>query len=88
MRERAHYAASLRRVADGRNRIVPINHAAFDDVHPDLHALADALEGFTDPRPRGVALTLLLLVDVGSPLYRQCGADELRAAVEAARHAL
>jgi hypothetical protein len=85
---RADVARGLRRAAAGGGRSFPVCSAAWLDAKPALLALADDLVDFTDPAPRGVALAMQLLADPGGPLYRPGEPGELRAAAEAARHAL
>jgi hypothetical protein len=85
---RADVARGLRRAAAGGGRDFPVCNAAWLDAKPALLALADDLVDFTDPAPRGVAIATQLLADPQGPLYRSGEPDELRAAAEAARHAL
>ena len=87
-RGRADIAHGLRKAAAGSNRAFPVCSAAWLDAKPELIALADALEDFTDPAPRGLALASRLLADPSGPLYDPGEPGELRAAAEAARHAL
>ena len=88
LRRRADVATGLRRAAEGRSRSFPVCSAAWLDAKPALLALADALADFDDPAPRGVALAWRLLADPSGPLYREDEPGALRAAAEAARHAL
>jgi hypothetical protein len=85
---RADVARGLRRAAAGGGRDFPVCSAAWLDARPALLALADDLVDFADPAPQGVAMATQLLTDPGGPLYRPGNAGELRAAAEAARHAL
>src|SRR3954470_18891817 len=70
LRRRADIAHGLRRAANGSSRAFPVSSAAWLDAQPMLLALADDLDDFTDPAPRGLALAMLLLTDPGGPLYR------------------
>ena len=88
LRRRADLARGLRRAASGRSRGFPVSSAAWLDAQPALLALADDLDDFADPAPRGVALAMRLLTDPAGPLYRSSRPGELRAAAELARHAL
>src|SRR3954454_15480083 len=85
---RLDVARGLRRAAAGGGRSFPVSSAAWLDAKPALLALADDLVDFADPAPQGVAMATQLLADPGGPLYRPGNAGELRAAAEAARHAL
>ena len=88
LHRRADIAHGLRSAAAGSNRAFPVCSAAWLDAKPALLALADALDDFTDPAPRGLALASQLLADPSGPLYDPGEPGQLRAAVEAARHAL
>jgi|SRR4051812_12757933 hypothetical protein len=85
---RANVARGLRRAAAGGGRDFPVCSAAWLDAKPTLLALADELVDFTDPAPQGVAMATQLLADPGGPLYLPGEPGDLRAAAEAARHAL
>ena len=88
LRRRGDIAHGLRKAAEGSNRAFPVCSAAWLDAKPALLALADALDDFTDPDPRGLVLASKLLADPSGPLYDPGAPGELRAAAEAARHAL
>ena len=85
---RADVARGLRRAAAGGGRDFPVSSAAWLDAKPALLALADDLVDFADPASRGVAMATQLLADPQGPLYRPGEPGELRAAADAARHAL
>ena len=78
----------MRRPAAGGGRSFPVCSAAWLDAKTALLALADDLVDFADPAPQCVAMATQLLTDPGGPLYRPGKPGELRAAAEAARHAL
>lgn len=67
---------------------VPLNRRAVLDCRSQLEALADRLVVAEHPRPRGVAIARLLLVDGTGPLYLRSRADQLIHVIDTAERAL
>jgi hypothetical protein len=67
---------------------VPVNRRAVLDCRSQLEALADRLVVAEHPRPRGVAIARLLLVDGAGPLYVRSRADQLVHVIHTAERAL
>ncbi|HEV7461174.1 MAG TPA: hypothetical protein VGN78_11600 [Solirubrobacteraceae bacterium] len=67
---------------------VPLNRRAVLDCRRELEALADRLAVAEHPRPRGVAIAHLLLVDGAGPLYARSRADQLIHVIHTADRAL
>lgn len=88
-------AQGLRNVLDAADEPVrglsatpPLNRRGLRMARDAMLDLAASLEAPSDVAPRGVAMTACLLREGDSPLYLAVDADELRAAVAAAREAL
>ena len=56
----------------------PLDRRAVLAAAPDLRTLAARLTQEAEPAPQGIALTIQLLRDPGSPLYGPGGEDALR----------
>jgi hypothetical protein len=67
---------------------VPLNRRAVLDCRSQLEALADRLVVAEHPRPRGVAIAHLLLVDGAGPLYARSRAEQLPHVIHTADRAL
>jgi hypothetical protein len=91
MRSRRRIARGLERLCSeqpergGFSAAIPFNRRAVEIARPALEQLAAALRSRASIRPRGVALTQVLLTEPGSAVYRPAYPDEL---YEVAREAL